>query len=220
MAYPENIYHPVFLDLRQKQVVVVGGGMVAARKIESLLNAGAKVKVIAPDIIPQISAMEDVEILRRSYSATDLIDAVLVIAATDDEETNYAVSRDAQRARLFCNVVDRPELCSFIVPSVVEKGPIKIAISTGGVSPALSKKLRTVIGTLLGDEYATLSVILGKIRPVVLSQEGGHENHKRIFDVLINSQLLDAIRSGDRDLVDAILFEALGVHVDLEGVFP
>ncbi|HDP24409.1 MAG TPA: bifunctional precorrin-2 dehydrogenase/sirohydrochlorin ferrochelatase [Deltaproteobacteria bacterium] len=220
MERSENIYYPIFIDLTGKQVVVIGGGVVAERKIESLLKAGARVRVIAPEVLPGITSMDGIEIRRKTYASRDLDDAVLVIAATDDEETNRTVSQDAERARLFCNVVDRPELCSYIVPSVLEKGPIKIAISTGGVSPALSKKLRSVIGSLLGDEYSALSVILGRIRPVVLSQEGGHEGHRRVFDVLINSQLIDAIREGDRDLVDAILFEALGVHVDLEGVFP
>ena len=111
-------------------------------------------------------------------------------------------------------------MCSFIVPSVVEKGPIKIAVSTGGVSPALSRKLRMKIGGFIGDEYGTLALIMGKIRPLVLSREGGHENHKRIFDVLVDSDLFDAIRSHDRELAESILFEALGEHIDLEEIFP
>ncbi|HOO38956.1 MAG TPA: bifunctional precorrin-2 dehydrogenase/sirohydrochlorin ferrochelatase [Deltaproteobacteria bacterium] len=220
MEYRENYYYPIFVDLRGKPVVVVGGGMVAYRKIETLLAAGAKVKVIAPAIIKEISSMREVEIVEKDYESGDLSGAVLVIAATDDESTNLAVSEDSSVLRIFCNVVDKPSLCSFIVPSIIEKGPIKIAISTGGVSPALSRKMRREIGGCIGDEFATLAMIMGKIRPLVLSREGGHENHKRIFDVLVNSQLIDAIKEGDRDLAEKILFEALGEHIDLEEIMP
>ena len=219
MDYRKNYYYPIFVDLREKPVVVVGGGMIAYRKIESLLAAGAKVKVIAPEIIEEISMMRDVEIAKRAYESGDLHDAALVIAATDDKSTNMAVSEDALAMRIFCNVADKPSLCSFIVPSIIEKGPIKIAISTGGVSPALSRKMRREIGGYIGDEFATLAMIMGKIRPLVLSREGGHENHKRIFDVLVNSQLINAIKEGDRELAESILFEALGEHIDLEEIF-
>jgi precorrin-2 dehydrogenase/sirohydrochlorin ferrochelatase len=220
MKYQNNFYYPLYVDLREKRVVVVGGGVVAGRKIESLAEAGARVKVIAPEMIQDIEEMTDIEIAKKDYEKGDLNGAFLVIAATDDMSTNVAVSEDALAMRIFCNVVDKPEMCSFIVPSVVEKGPIKIAISTGGVSPALSRKMRREIGGFLGDEYATLATVMGKIRPLVLSREGGHENHKRIFDVLVNSELMDAIRADDRVLAEKILFEALGEHIDLEGIIP
>lgn len=216
----DNLYYPIFVDLRGRTVVVVGGGMVAWRKIEPLVHSGARVKVIAPLIIDEIARAEGVETIRRSYASGDLTGACLAIAATDDEETNASVSRDAARQAVFCNVVDRPELCSFIVPSVIEKGPIKIAISTGGVSPSLSKKMRTELGKLIGDEYATLALIMGKIRSRVLSGEGGYQSHKRIFDILINSELIDAIRDGNRDLAEGILSEALGEYIDLGEMFP
>ncbi|MBN2298065.1 MAG: bifunctional precorrin-2 dehydrogenase/sirohydrochlorin ferrochelatase [Deltaproteobacteria bacterium] len=220
MKYQENYYYPIFVDLRGKRTVVVGGGHVAGRKIEPLLAAGAEVTVIAPEIIEGIASMDNVSLLKRSYQSGDLKGAVLVIAATDDMEINAMVSSDAMSLGIFCNIVDIPDMCSFIVPSVVEKGPIKIAISTGGISPALSRKLRMEIGGLISDEYGTLALIMGKIRPLVLSREGGHENHKRIFDVLVNSELFDAIRAHDRELAERILFEALGEHIDLEEIFP
>jgi precorrin-2 dehydrogenase/sirohydrochlorin ferrochelatase len=220
MKYQNNFYYPLYVDLRGKRVVVVGGGMVAGRKIESMAEAGARVKVIAPEIIQDIEKMTDIEITKKDYEKGDLKGAFLVIAATDNMSTNVAVREDALEMRIFCNVVDKPEMCSFIVPSVVEKGPIKIAISTGGVSPALSRKLRREIGGFLGDEYATLATIMGKIRPLVLSREGGYENHKRIFDVLVNSELMDAIRADDRVLAEKILFKALGEHIDLKGILP
>jgi len=216
----DNRFYPLFIDLRDRLVVVVGGGMVAWRKVEALRRAGARVRVIAPEVVERIEQDEGLEVVRRGYEPGDLDGAWLVFAATDDEETNVAVSRDAESRRVFCNVVDQPGLCSFIVPSVVEKGPIKIAISTGGVSPALSKKMRIRIGKLLGDEYSILALIMGRIRPIVLSGEGGHEDRKRIFEVLIDSELLDAIREHNRDRAEQILFEALGERIDLTEVLP
>ncbi len=216
----DNLYYPIFVDLRGRTVVVVGGGMIALRKVEPLADAGAHVKVIAPAIVDEIARREGVETVSRSYAPGDLEGACLVIAATDDEETNRTVSRDATERGIFCNVVDRPELCSFIVPSVVEKGPIKIAVSTGGVSPSLSKKMRIDLDRLIGDEYATLALIMGRIRPLVLSGEGGYKSHKRIFEILINSELIDAVRNRDRKLAERILSEALGEHIDLGEVFP
>ncbi len=216
----DNRFYPLFIDLEGRPVVVVGGGMVAWRKIEALHRAGARVKVVAPEVVERIAQDDGLEVVRRDYEPGDLDGAWLVIAATDDEETNVAVSRDADSRRVFCNIVDKPGLCSFIVPSVVEKGPIKIAISTGGVSPALSKKMRLRIGKLLGDEYSILALIMGRIRPIVLSGEGGQGDRKRIFEVLVDSELLDAIRAHDRELAERILFEALGQHIDLTEVLP
>jgi precorrin-2 dehydrogenase len=220
MDCPENLYHPIFVDLRDKLVVVVGGGMVAARKVEPLLKAGARIKVIAPEVVDEIGQCAQVEIVSREYKKGDLKGASLVIAATHSEETNRAVSKDALSKRIFCNVVDSPELCTFIVPSVVERGPIKIAISTGGVSPALSRRLRMILGKNLGEEYVILAAILGRIRPLVRSSTGGSEDHRRLFEVLIDSELLDAIRANNRGLAEDILFQALGEHIDLKEIIP
>ncbi len=215
---PENFYYPLFVDLRGRTVVVVGGGIVAFRKIEALLKTGALVKVISPEVTDEITRLAEIEIIKREYAPGDLEGASIVIAATDDETVNITVSRDAADQRIFCNVVDKPELCSFIVPAVVEKGPIKVAISTGGISPTLSKRLRMDIGSFLGDEFATLALIMGRIRPLVIAGGGSLENHKKIFEVLVNSELIDAIRDNDRILVEEILHDALGEHIDLEGI--
>jgi len=214
----DNPYYPVFLDLRDRLSVVVGGGLVALRKVESLIGAGARVRVVAPEVTPELNGLEGVEIKLKPYDSRDLAGAWVVIAATDDEAVNLAVGRDAAKRRIFCNVVDRPQQCSFIVPSVVERGPIKIAISTGGVSPALAKRLRMELGSMVGDEYVSLARLLGALRPLVMSQEGGHTAHKRVFDVLVNSELLEAIRRHDTELVQTILEQALGQQIDLEGV--
>lgn len=215
-----NRYYPLFIDLAGRTVVVVGGGTVAQRKVEALRRTGARVRVVSPEVVPEIAADEGVEIVRRGYAPGDLSGACLVIAATGDQETNAAVSRDAGLGNIFCNVVDKPELCSFIVPSVVEKGPITVAISTGGISPTLSKRLRVEIGRVIGDEYATLALIMGRIRSLVIAGEGGFESHKRIFEILINSELIDAVRANDRAQAEEILYQALGERVDLKEIMP
>ncbi|HQI81376.1 MAG TPA: bifunctional precorrin-2 dehydrogenase/sirohydrochlorin ferrochelatase [Deltaproteobacteria bacterium] len=216
----ENTYFPIFVDLRGSLVVVVGGGMVAARKVESLVKAGASVMVIAPKVVPEIASLPEVLVETREYEEDDLEGAQLVIAATDSEVINRQVSEDARQRNIFCNVVDRPELCSFIVPSVVERGPIKVAISTGGFSPALSRRLRLSIGNSIGDEYVTMAAILGTIRPLVRSMPGGSDDHRRIFELLIDSDLLDAIRTGDRPRAEDVLFQALGMRIDLREIMP
>jgi precorrin-2 dehydrogenase / sirohydrochlorin ferrochelatase len=214
----ENKYYPVFLDLEDRLCVVVGGGMVAFRKVEALLANGAIVRVVAPEISRSILRLQGLEIRKKQYDKSDLKAAFLVFAATDSQEINKAVSIDALKMNVFCNVVDTPSLCSFIVPSVVEKGPIKIAISTGGVSPALSKKLREELTVAIGNEYEILARILGRIRPIVVSQNGGTEAHKRVFETLINSSLPEAIRKSRKDEIISIIRQAIGVEVDLEGI--
>jgi len=115
-------------------------------------------------------------------------------------------------------VVDKPELCTFIVPSVVERGPIKVAVSTGGLSPALSRRLRVILSKAVGDEHVTLAKVLGALRPLVRAMPGTYEDHKRIFEVLIDSELIDAIRSHDRALAEEILYKALGRRIDLREI--
>ncbi len=211
----ENMYYPVFLDLRDKLCVVIGGGRVAQRKVESLVSAGARVKVISGDILDEISSIDGVILEKRKYEDGDLKGAFLVIAATDDPDENLKITREAKARGILLNVVDKIELCNFIMPSVVEKGPLKIAISTGGFSPALARRLRVKIGKYIGEEFEILARILARIRPIVVGMGGDANMHKRIFEVLIDSSLLDAIREGNREQVNDIIYQALGIQIDI-----
>ncbi|MGC8833742.1 MAG: precorrin-2 dehydrogenase/sirohydrochlorin ferrochelatase family protein, partial [Armatimonadota bacterium] len=128
-------YYPVFLDLRGKRVLVVGGGQVALRKVKSLLECGAEVLVVAPEAVPDLQQMARdgrIRLVSREYTEVDLEGASLVISATDSRDVNQRVSADAQARGVFVNVVDDPELCSFIVPSVMRRGELVVAVSTGG----------------------------------------------------------------------------------------
>lgn len=212
-----NPYYPAFLDLRGRLIAVIGGGVVALRKVDTLLKAGARIRVVAPEILPDFRLLP-VEIRQKAYDSSDVEGAVLVFAATGDSGVNAAVNADAEKAGLFCNVIEEPGRGSFIVPALVERGPIKIAISTGGFSPALARRLRVELGCQVGEEYEKLALILGHIRPLVLAQPGGAETHRRIFEILVNSELVEALHAGDKDEAEAILEQALGVSVRLEDV--
>jgi precorrin-2 dehydrogenase/sirohydrochlorin ferrochelatase len=136
------MYYPLFLELTGQSAVVVGGGKVATRKIRSLVAAGARVTVISPDATAAIRRMKNVHWLRRRYRDGDLRGGCVVVAATDDLDVNRQVCAAAKRRRLLVNCAAPPEAGNFIVPSVIRHGPVTIAISTGGVSPALAKATR------------------------------------------------------------------------------
>lgn len=159
-----NTYYPAFIDLENKKTVVVGGGKVAERKILGLLDTGAKVTVLSPVITKRIEREKQKGRLRhicRRYRKSDLKEAFLVIAATDDRNLNERVSRDAP---CLVNVVDVPKLCNFIVPSTMQRGPLTIAVSTGGVSPAFARSLRKELEKTYGCEFSGYLKALQKIR--------------------------------------------------------
>jgi len=149
-------FFPVFLNLKDKLCIVVGGGKVAERKVENLLTAQAKVKVISPEVTLKLKKLAEegkIEWEKRIYKKGDLNSAWLVIAATNNPEIQKEIFKEAEEKRIFCNVVDVPELCSFIVPSTIRRGLLTIAISTSGVSPAVARRLRETLEQIIGEEY-------------------------------------------------------------------
>jgi precorrin-2 dehydrogenase/sirohydrochlorin ferrochelatase len=135
---------------------------------------------------------------------------VLVIGATDDEDLNRRVSADAEQLNILCNIADRPEKCSFILPAVIQRGDLVITVSTSGKSPALAKKLRQALELQLGEEYAVLLDLLGGIRKRLLAREHAPEAHKSIFETIIHSDILTWIRDGRMQDVNDLLKEVLG----------
>jgi len=158
------VYYPALLDLRGKNCVVVGGGAVAARKAASLAKAKAAVTVISPTFCTALARMKSVRRVKRPFRASDLPGAALVIAATDQPRVNERVATLAARRGVLLNVVDQPELCTFVVPSVLTRGPLTIAISTAGEAPALSKRVRQQLQELFPAEYGRFAKALGKVR--------------------------------------------------------
>lgn len=160
-------YFPVFLRLQGRVCVLVGGGEVGARKAAVLLDARASVRVVAPEACPALVALADAGKLvwhRRAYASQDLQGAALVIAATDDRALNAQVSREAQGTGLPVNVVDDPDLCSFIVPALLDRRPVLVAISTGGASPALARHLRARLAAAVPEGAGPLAALLAQAR--------------------------------------------------------
>jgi precorrin-2 dehydrogenase/sirohydrochlorin ferrochelatase len=212
-------YFPAFLDLRGKLCVVAGGGRVAERKVRSLLNAGASVKVISPEITESLFRLElkgKIVHHPRSFRSGDLRGAFLGIAATDNRGTNERVFRQALGLKIPVNVVDDPARSSFIVPSVVEKGDLLLAISTSGQSPALAKLLRQKLQKEIGPEYSFLLRLLGAVRKKVLSFGFGQRRNQRIFRKLVGADLLSLIRQEDWRGLESRIREILGVGFTLQ----
>ena len=206
-------YYPVSLDIKNRKCLVVGGGGVGTRKVVTLLDCGAKITVVSPDVSGQLLELANngsIVLEKRSYRKTDLDGMFLVIGTTDDEELNRQISIDAEKLNMLCNIADRPKVCNFILPSIVNRGDLTISISTSGKSPALAKKLRIELEEQFGNEYAELLRLMGAIRKKLLSQKHEPEAHKHLFEQLISRGLLDIIRGNRKDEIDSLLCEVLG----------
>jgi precorrin-2 dehydrogenase/sirohydrochlorin ferrochelatase len=205
-------YYPILVDLSGQKVVVVGGGNVAQRKIESLLQYEAEVLVVARDLTPGLSRyMEQGKIthLGREFQKDQVDDAILVIAATDDPALNRLVSTSARDKGILVNAVDQPGDCTFIVPSVLKRGDLIIAVSTSGKSPALARRVRKDLESHFGEEYESVLILMGNLRKEILSRGLGQEEKKGIFENIVNSGILRMIREKDWESIASLLSEAL-----------
>jgi siroheme synthase-like protein len=195
-----SAYFPVFLDIEGKTCVVVGGGTVALRKVNALLEGGAQVTMISSSVHPdlvQLTKEKIIRVIRRKYEPGDLEKAFLVVAATDDRRINRKVAEDAKKARALVNVVDDPEPSDFIVPAVVRRGNFTLAISTGGRSPALSRKLRERLETMFGAEYSSLVELVEEIRSS-LKRKGTPIDAETWQDALEIDMILKLLKTGKR----------------------
>ena len=200
------------LKLTGRRCLVVGAGDVGLEKIEGLLASGADVHVIARDVSPavrELAGSGDVDLTEREFRPGDLEGHFLAIAATSDTETNIAVFDEAERRAMLCNVVDVPPLCSFILPAIVRTGPIAIAISTAGASPALAKRMKREIADLFGAEYADLAVILNGVRGWAKSTLPTFSARRDFFEAIVNGDPdpVALLRAGDRAGVDRLIAE-------------
>ena len=209
-------YYPVFWDIADKKCVVVGGGEVATRKVKRLLDCGAKVSVVSPQLNAELAALSDADRISHvacEYSREFISGAALVIGATDDEKTNLAISLDAREKGIAVNIVDDPQKCDFILPSIVERGDLVIAISTGGNSPALARHLRKELESRYGEEYEIFIRILGDLRLQMTKNAGVG---KSWFDALISSGILAMIQKKDWEKVKNTVREITGQEVKID----
>ena len=206
-------YYPVNLDIRNRKCLVVGGGAVGTRKVMTLLDCGAKVTVVSNEFSSQLYKLAEngsVLLKKRSFQISDLDKMFLVIGATDNPELNRQIHREAERLGMLCNIADRPEVCNFILPAIVNRGDLIIAISTSGKSPAFAKKMRKDLEKEFGTEYAEFLKLMGGIRNKLLIQDHEPEAHKPLFEKLIQRDLVKMIKDRDIAAVNSLLFEILG----------
>jgi len=211
-------YIPIFFDVTGRPCIVIGGGEVAARKVESLIEAGARVTVVSPRLSPSLQAAVArglVTHIARDYAPGDIKGCVLAYAATDDPKLHRELAAEARTLGIPINVADVPELCSFIAPAVVKRGALQIAISTSGASPAFAARIRRELDDRFGAEYAlTLDLMRAARRRLHADEIAPVERMRRLTE-LANSALPDAIAAGDVAAVERILAAHLGEGVGL-----
>jgi precorrin-2 dehydrogenase/sirohydrochlorin ferrochelatase len=205
--------YPIFAVLADKPCLVVGGGAVGERKVHDLMAAGARVTVVSRTLTPALAALADrgeIRFLAEDFRAAQVEGMALVMAATDDPEVNAAVSAAAQARAIWVNVADAPEYCTFIVPAMVRRGDLTLALSTGGASPALARQLRQELQQHFGPEYGPYLDLLQRVRTRVLAARRGHPDNGPLFHRLVHSPLREAVAQGDRARVLKLLHEVLG----------
>jgi precorrin-2 dehydrogenase/sirohydrochlorin ferrochelatase len=212
-------YYPLFLDISRRLCVIVGGGKVAERKVERLLACGACVEVVGKRLTATLTALSrEGRIVHHDadYEVTLIHGAFLVIGATDSDAVNGRIAMDARALGIPVNIVDEPGRCDFILPSIVERGDLAIAISTGGKSPALAKKLRTELEAIYGHEYAILLQIMGELREKVIADGRPSVENRERFEAVVSSRILDHIRARRWKEVKTLIRELTGVEMEVE----
>ena len=195
-------YFPVFFDLNGKHCLVVGGGDVAARKVSLLFRAGAEVKVVSPELCESLkNRVTNGEISHeaRPFEDADLDACVLIVAGTDDQAVNKRVSELAHAKCIPVNVVDQPELCSFIVPSIIDRSPVQVAVSTGGASPVLARLLRARLETMIPAAYGQLASLMNEFRDKVKSKLGDESKRRRFWEDVAQGSIAELIFSGKEE---------------------
>ncbi|WP_080796961.1 precorrin-2 dehydrogenase/sirohydrochlorin ferrochelatase family protein [Arabiibacter massiliensis] len=199
-AGARRAYYPVFLDLQGMRALVVGGGEVAARKVVGLLDAGAQVRVVAAKACARLASWADeglVELEERVFCPGDVEGAFVVFCATDDPQVNEAVFAEAEAAGVLVNVVDDPARCRFIVPSVVRRGALQVAVSTGGAAPAYAKRLRRELEERYPEDLAGFVELLAATRALVKERVGGGEAERApLLEAACAPEMLERFRAG------------------------
>lgn len=212
--------YPIMMNLEGKEVLVIGGGRVAFRKVGGLLESGALVTLISPEIDDGLKKLSDSgkirwiaerfqESLMHSYS-----NVALIFGTTDRRDVNVRIFEASMHSRIPCNIADMPDLCTFFVPAVINQGDLLIAVSTGGSSPALARRIREELEKKFGPEYAVLTKLLGELRSQVVGTGSNPDENKKLFLEILDSEMLAALRENDMSRALEILEGILPQHVD------
>jgi precorrin-2 dehydrogenase / sirohydrochlorin ferrochelatase len=209
----ETPFYIACLKLSGRRCLVVGGGEIGLEKVEGLLACDADVTLVAPEAVEELQDLaheESIRWERREYRSEDLEGTFMVIASTDDTDVNIRVYDDAEKRAMLVNVVDVPPLCNFILPAILRTGPLAIAISTAGASPALAKRMKREIAELFGEEYATLAVMLNDVRGWAKGTLPTYQDRKEFFEGIVNGDPdpIALLRSGEPEAVRDIIAAA------------
>lgn len=211
-------YLPLFYKVENQQVLLVGGGQVALRKAKLLLRANAKLKLVAIDICDELEKLlesEEHEIFARAYLSEDIHQVSLIIAATNNLELNQQIANDAADLKIPVNVVDQPQLCSFIFPSIVDRSPLLVAVSSGGKSPVLARLLRSRLETFIPSGYGALTIFLGDFRSKVKKKITSLSARMRFWEKVINGPAAELLLAGKSDQAESLV-ETMLSEVDNE----
>lgn len=206
-------YYPIFLNIQGKKCLVVGGGNVALRKVQALLEHGADIEIVSPDLCPELKQLEKEEKIRtiqRDYKQADLKNAFIAIAATNDANTNERIAAGARRSGVLINVVDDPDNSDFIAPSYFRRGDIVVAVSTCGRSPALARKIRGELEKDFQAEYAKLALVADEVRSE-LKQQGITVSNEAWQKVLDLKSLIELLRRGKNQQAKEIMLSTLKI---------
>jgi precorrin-2 dehydrogenase/sirohydrochlorin ferrochelatase len=213
----ETPFYIACLKLTGRRCLVVGGGDIGLEKVEGLLACDAQVVLVAPEAIEplrDLAAEGSITWERREYRAEDLERTFIAIAATNDTDVNIRVYEDAERRAMLVNIVDVPPLCNFILPAIVRTGPLAIAISTAGASPALAKRIKRQIADEYGEPYARLAVLLNEARGWAKGTLPTYQDRKEFFEAIVNGDPdpVELLRAGDERAVRELIAAAQRAH--------
>ena len=198
-------YLPIFLDVKGKKCLVIGGGEVSLRKTSLLVQAGALVTIVSPEINPALCGLAGTTHIAERYKASHLDHHILVIAATDEEETNSAVSKDAKQRNIPVNVVDNPALCTFIMPSILDRSPIVVAFSSGGASPVLIRMLRGTLETMIPQAYSQLASFSARFRSAVKKHITNPAKRRIFWENVFEGPIAEKVFAGDEAAAESML---------------
>jgi siroheme synthase-like protein len=200
-------YYPIYLDLKERDVLVVGGGAIAEGKTLQLVEAGARVTVVSPELTEALRAAADrneISYLNGFFVEENLNGMFLVVSATDDRKVNEKVAKAAGERGLLCNVVDQPDLCNFITPALITRGELQISVSTGGGSPTLTQRVKREVAALIGEEYGALLELAAEMRAEAKERISDFERRKETLRAFVESGALNMIRAGRPDEARAL----------------
>src|SRR5690606_25263075 len=209
---PAMNYFPVFLDLKKRRCLIVGGGDIATRKGRLLAKAGAKLCVVAPQISPELRELvlaSGGDLCEREYQPSDVRECVLVVAATDIEPLNQQVSADAQALHIPVNVVDSPALCTYITPAIIDRSPLVIAVSSGGETPVLARMVRAKLETLIPASYGKLAQIASQWRDAIKTRFSDGDSRRKFWEKILQGPAAELMMNGQEQAANKMIADEL-----------